>query len=478
MMQAAIHKQVPVRLELATMIYHVVVAMVLLPATIVLGEFVNYALIPYVVYLVWREDVQYYPALIVLCATGSTLAVLILVLMLIKVITRIGHFQQTNTHWLVVWLLAPLPFLLWVAGVKFFSLGEGFAASIIHLQFYLSLVPFLYGMLLSATLSGRMPYALFGLFIAAQAYYPIIVQVFETALRIKVFSAALLLIVGVFISAQYLMRQLKTEIGQVLTVLSLFYLGLHLTGLLELKFTLLFAVLIGSSILYFTNSPDTWRYFDVLYLKSGYLALLVAMFVLSITFAKQYGVVGNISELSYTDLGDLPQLLQYKLFGDRGLLWASILMHLEQTSHWLPPYVVESYARLIPGGGILDDTTFGAHNIPLELLRQYGFLVGVICTALYLVFVRLGFSFFTLKNQNIHYRMLVAVALGLNIAAGFSGMFVLMANHSVVNMGIVGMAFGTYLARSAARSGLWRPGTVRKWTVKTTITRMVETHRP
>src|SRR5690606_13125044 len=122
--------------------YNVILALLLLPAYQMLGEALKYVVAPYVLYMVWKRDPIYLPALFVHFTPGSTISSFILILVLVLTIADFSRFRKMGIGWLLLLALLPLPFFIYQTIERIFVLNQGLIQILTPLSFYLGIFPF------------------------------------------------------------------------------------------------------------------------------------------------------------------------------------------------------------------------------------------------------------------------------------------------------------------------------------------------
>src|SRR5690606_38355269 len=129
----------------------------------------------------------------------------------------------------------------------------------------------------------------------------------------------------------------------------------------------------------------------------------------------------------------------------RALIWAGgweLVKGRDMLGHL---YATPSYSFYNDRGSIIDDVEFVIHSIALDLLRNYGLIVGIIIT--------LTFAFMLIKgpgklllNKKLSYNnypiIFSATCLGAGWVGGLVGQHVLMPTFSLLLMGLSGVLYG------------------------------------
>jgi len=419
---------------------HFLVALVLLPFQSMIPEVGKIALVPYLLYLVWSKNPLYIPSLIVLIAPGTTIAYSILLSTLLLTFTHFLSLKKRGIGWLVILALMPLPIFLYMTGVRVFSLGVSIVEALKPLGFYLGLFPFFYGVLVAPKVNNTVVSGiLFTLFILPLYKF---LPFSELTIRAYWFS---LPVFFSLVGAKIILRK-KFEMNNYWFVLGGTFLILSLVGLLGLKFTLIFSGLIALIALGSSLKRDT---VVLKFLAKPRIILLSVLLVaFMINGAKKFSVQKSNAflqqdELSYFVWDEFWTLLQFKAFDDRAIIWAGGWDTIIKTELWWTPYDVPQYSYETNKGANFKNVEYGIHNIGLELMRNYGIMVGGFITLIYLLFLIQGPGKYLFRNRKLDgLSILASACIGTGLVGALVGQFVLMVTFSLILMSISGILFG------------------------------------
>jgi hypothetical protein len=148
-------------------------------------------------------------------------------------------------------------------------------------------------------------------------------------------------------------------------------------------------------------------------------------------------------ELSYFVWDEFWTLLQFKAFDDRAVIWAGGWDTIIKTELWWTPYDVPQYSYETNKGADIENVEYGIHNIGLELMRNYGIMVGGFITLIYLLFLIQGPGKYIFRNRKLDgLSILASACIGTGLVGAFVGQFVLMVTFSLILMSISGILFG------------------------------------
>jgi len=415
---------------------NVAIALLFVPAYMYLGETFKYFVSPYIIYMVWSKDPRYFPALIIHIIPGSTISSLILLTCLIMVISKMGSVYQYRLRGL--FLLAILPALIFIGQIfiKIFYLNNTFIEIVSSLSFYLGLFPFFYGVIVSKKVNNQIwESILIVLFLLT-----IMMFLPNTQIKFRGYWFSFPLFVVIFVSI--INGQFRNGLNNSILLISLlFILLIIILKEIELKFTLIFSATVSITILFF-------YYFRIKILLSWLtklrlivLGILVTILII-ISSSSYNGKYRNYEELSLFDMESPLEYFIYKALGDRGVLWRGGWDFMVQEKLIWPPNEVPDYSFVNSSGVNIEGVNFGMHNLGLELMRNYGFVVGGIIILVYVLMITRSGRVFSLNYQNVYVLIFAATVLGTGIVGGLVGQFPLMSTFSFLLMGIAGMIYG------------------------------------
>jgi hypothetical protein len=165
-------------------------------------------------------------------------------------------------------------------------------------------------------------------------------------------------------------------------------------------------------------------------LAVGFTALATAPLLLVLSIVKSDH--GSGSGTSSAEQASQVDRISAKITGDRGPLWSAAMDQIAGGPYLLAP---SGRAILVPSsvGGNLTEWTVGAHNTLLEVMRNVGPLVGLVCVALVLEQLRRG--------------LVASSKLANSVAASFGA--------AAFAVGTVGISTGDYPLDSNVALWLW-----------------------
>ena len=91
------------------------------------------------------------------------------------------------------------------------------------------------------------------------------------------------------------------------------------------------------------------------------------------------------------------------------------------------------------------EASFGGHNIYLELVRNYGYMAGILLCVEYLFIGIAARKIFLIKRLNPLFMLLAATSISIMIVGGLTGTYPAIMNFSIANFTILGVAYALTL---------------------------------
>jgi len=213
-----------------------------------------------------------------------------------------------------------------------------------------------------------------------------------------------------------------------------------LIGFIEIKFHFLGSVLLSFliTILYLSKKNLLIDFFTKKRLVV--FMIIIIIYIMSVTFDYSLSNV-PFSSFSYYDITSYPQFIIYKAFADRGVIWNAVWSDLLYYQYLIPPIFVYGYSYTSISGAKME-VEFGAHNLFLELLRQYGLLFGMIVSVSYISMIVYVGKVFKIERDDFYFILLASTIFGIGVVVGLTGMYTLMINFSFLFMGLAGLLYG------------------------------------
>jgi hypothetical protein len=411
---------------------HLVIAILCLPIHYYMGEVLKLALLPYVLLMVFSKNPNFLPALIIHTTPGNTVSLVILLACIWLTLINYNKLKKYKITSILNSLLVLLPVFLYFLYDNVFIKNIGFSFSLQYLGFYLSFFAFFYGILLAEKINKN-------------HWYPILLIIFlmpiimfiplPQKITIKLFWLALPLAITVLL-ANFLGNKLKVKRNlKVWSILFIICIGIpH-----GLKFTPILSAIIAILILLFYIKG--YKVFFNALTKPRIGVIVTILIILAISNISDYSPEENFKDYKIVDLDSLIAYIKFKTFDDRAVLWKGGWDFLINSSYVWPTGKVPSYSYITSGGSEIDEIEFGIHNLGLELMRNYGIIIGTYLSVIYLIIItKLKIVFKT--DTNSFLLVFSATLIGLGIGVATVGQAVLMPAFSFTFLGLIGICFG------------------------------------
>lgn len=414
---------------------HIIIALMCLPIHYYMGEMFKLALLPYIIFMLYSKNPNYLPALIIHTTPGNTVSLVVLFATIWLAMANFKKLKQTGVAPLLVCLLIVFPVFLYFLYEGIFIKNIGLSFSLQYLGFYLSFFPFFYGVLIADKITKAhwvsIVLVIFLMPIIMLLPLPerIVIRLFWLALPLSI-----CLFVVSFFSNKLKVRGVDFKFWSILFIL---FIGIPY----GLKFTPIFSALIAILILIFYVKGYKSLFNLLTSFRVGIVVLI--LIVLAINNIGGYSTYQqiDIANFEIVDFESFMTYLNFKTFDDRAVLWKGAWDFLINKSFYWPTGEVPSYSFQTSSGRDIEDIEFGAHNLGLELMRNYGIVFGVYLISIYLIIItKLNIVFSSTKNPFI--LILTATLMGLGIAEAIVGQAVLMPIFSFTFLGLVGSCYG------------------------------------
>lgn len=420
---------------------HFLIALIILPFQQTLPEFVKLAFTPYIFYLVFTKNPIFIPALIAFVTPGTTISFAVLISTFVITLLSISDLKNYGLSKILLLSFLPLPFFLYLTYQRLFELGAGLIGTLVPLDYYLGLFPFFYGVLCYRKFGND---SLWGI-ILALFILPLLNTFQIIDFSVRVFWLSYPIFLTIFLSSIYLFITNK-KIDKGLFILSVLFLLVHLSP----KFTVLFSGIVGLSVIYLKASNRQF-YLSILTGRKVVVLFLAIVFLIITNTDTAINSLNaqNISydESSYYESWEtFKEKLYFKSFGDRAPIWAGAWdMLKEETEYYFyPPLEPLKYSMRTLSGSTIDENELAIHNLLLELMRNFGFLIGISIFMIFIFYLVLGPGKFIFKSNNGHIALifLAAGTFGSGIVGSLVGQYPLMGTFSIGMISICGVFYG------------------------------------
>lgn len=384
---------------------------------------------PFVVYIVCKQDASYLPALIIHCASVTSIMYAILMSMMLVCISKSKTLMQDKKiklYYLILLIMLPIYLVLTYQRLRFD--GDTWQESLSYTSYYLSFWSYLFCYLISGTFKNNT----------------------SKELVISLFVFAFLCIVGDLLDKRILYQIIN--------------LGIVYGGILYAKKQSWSGLIVGLfSLIYFFTLPELT--FSLLFTIFYAVVIVVSVFSSSCRIIKlatshwPYVIIGilmifgiaNYMNISYGEYGDridlsnwnlLVNRFQYKLFSDRAPFWSAGWFQLTELMPIFPIHNIPDITAYGSDGHVYNDISFGAHNTPLQLCRIFGFFMGgglIIC---YIISTLKASEYFSFEPKDLITLSLVAVSFSYSMVLFLTGTAAMLPDMCLLSFGILGITSG------------------------------------
>jgi hypothetical protein len=394
-----------------------------------LGNVFILVMAPFVLFMLIKQDARYLPALMLHCASDTSIMYLVFFVMMIVCITKTNVlFANKHTRFLMVLLLLTLPLYLVVTYQKMFLDGLTWQGALGYSTFYLSFWAFMYCYLLADTFNkGIVKHLLLSLLIV---YLVCRIPAFHHPYRL----VSMIVFLGIVYGAFFIFHKKDILFGSIVTIVSLvmfFMRSLTFTELLTPVFALIVFFLWNKN-----KSNMAQRSVSLL----PYIIVIIVMI---------YGVntidTVNIgfAELDISSGWEaITNAAKFKFYGDRVVFWSAAWDQLITLKPLLPMHDIPNITAYSISGNVMDDISFGAHNAPLQLLRIFGFIMGGLLIVCYIFCNMLASKILVQTNVDPSLIPLFTIVFANMILVFWGGTASMLPNYALFTFGLLGVAYG------------------------------------
>ena len=385
---------------------------------------------PLAIYMVFKKDVSYLPALMIHCTSETSIMFVVLFSMMIVCITKAKVlFRNFYSRWLLIMLLTIFPIYIWLTWQRFYLDHDTWQMALTYSFYYPSFWAFPYFYLISNTITTK------------NIYYTLVSMLLFSFLCFATgdfFRKVIyvVIIVGIVYGVLLLFEKNKKIIGIVLGVsILLFFLSLP-----GLTFTLLLTFVYGLLIAYLSSKQhDT-----IVQRLTGILPYAIMLLIMVIGISSYTTVnYGAYSEnVDFSDWGKLINRMYFKLFDDRAPFWDTGWQQLLYYRPVLPKHDIPNISVYLNNGHYLEEVTFGAHNSPIQLFRIFGFLMGGAMILCYILCTVSASKVFAVRTINKPALTLFSVSEAYTLVLFVTGTASMMPSVALFSFGLLGLASG------------------------------------
>ncbi len=374
--------------------------------------------------MVWQKKAIYLPALIVHFTAGTTVSLFMLLTALVVCLLNLKTLKKQNLIKIFRAYILLLPLFVYLFYQNWVLKDISFSLSLTYTAFYLGIVSFFYGSLISHQMNKSIyKFTIAVLFILP--FYSLLPFDFTIRLYWLSLPFFLALLFINFTKHKKLLKHKYLILPIIFIILFLPFMGIKFTLLVSGSLAFLFFIFLAKQKDFFLKFFRGYR----LLIMSVFIVVFVMM-----TSSKNsvYDLVENEEnglEISFSNIDNLFTALKYKAFDDRGMIWKGGFNHLLDIKHFWPTGEVPIYSYTMASGVEIEEVNHGIHNIGLELMRNYGIVIGVYVAVIY--FIILGLLTKAAK-RTIDYdvKFVLAVLISVGFVGGMVGQFVLQPTFS------------------------------------------------
>lgn len=414
----------------------IAIAIITLPIQYFGSDFLKISLFPYVLFLLFSKKADYIPALVIYSLPGNTISLLIILGCFLISIINYRILKKMKIGFILKGLLILAPIFLYSFYELFFIKGVGFSLTFNYLSYYLGFFCLFYGVLVAP----KFKQIHLNSIILVCFLLPLIMFIpsHEEKIVIRLFWLALPLSMTILLKGFF---NIKLKINSTLGIFSFLFIfliaipyGLKLTPVLSgiISIIILASLSKSSKIVYKILNPKILSIFIFLFLM-----LALSLGQSNIQSNKEYDIDSEIDNFS-----SLLSYINFKAIDDRAVIWAGVIKEIDQNLLYLPTGSALKINFINSSGHSIEESDYGAHNVLLELIRQYGLICGISLS----IFLIIIFSRFKVIFQNSKNSLLIlfsASLLGLGISELFFGQALIMSIFSFTFFSMIGLCYGS-----------------------------------
>lgn len=412
----------------------------------VAGTIIHFILLPIIFYMVYTEDPDYFPGLILLLVSGSFSAMTLYLSIFFVVLLKAKYFYNSDLKPILILLLLCLPLIIYHL-IEVTLYYQELIPVVKSVQYYLAFFPFFYGYQIAKKINYKninsIVIVLLLLLLAPLFGIP------NWGNRITAFSIPFLFSL-IFILNKKLLKNNYETLFKITLVFFAFFLIINRN--MFSGHTIL-AIVLSSLIIIIRYKFSNFRILRILKPNILFFISVILIFITiysTVTFSGLLNIDSGV-ENRFANLSNAINYGYFKIIGDRGPIWASIWNDLIKEMNIIPPVLNKQLF-------IMSNTTYSsfyipmdAHNIYLELFRQFGIFIAPLLIAAYiLVLSRASTPLFSKSTDTLLFALTASV-LSVGIIGGFFGQFVLMPTFSFFFIGLAGMLYSLSSAQNKSQ---------------------------
>jgi len=405
------------------------------------GMTFKFLFMPYVLYLMLNRREEHVPGLIIMLSYGNILTIFAGFVSLYFSLSRIKTIKQSGYYWywlILIWMLPVYIALLFMRLPIY-----GFIGAFTSIEHYIVFWFLIYGVLNSDIITRRMlNFTIFPFLLLLVLNTTNIIP--SDSLKILFRMTGLIELIIFLMLFKLYRRELNFKGSIYIRLSMLIYIPVRIFYFSDYKFTALLALLIA--LFFVFKRADFLQYNPSLLAirmkrKANIVVLFPVVFTI-ITLLLTPFLVYDFSDVNlenyYQNDSGIIQVILGKLFVDRGVLWLSVVDTISGIGSFFPSTNIINIQLnlLLSDVGSIEEISFGAHNILLELMRTEGVFFGLILSFLYLNQIKRLVDN-TINNDptvNLYRFALV----GIGIAVFTTGMYTISLNVAFIYMFLSG----------------------------------------
>ena len=394
-----------------------------------LGSVFIVAMAPLVIYMIIRQDARYLPALMLHCASDTSIVYLVFFAILIVCFVKANClFANKKTRFLFWLLLLTLPFYLVLTYQKMALDGLTWQVALGYSSYYLSFWAFLYCYLIAGTFTRSIAkHLLFSLMVV---YLICMIPRFHVYYRI----VSMIVFLGIVYGAFFILHKKDIILGGFVVIISLtlfFMRSLSFTELLTPVFAVVLFYLWYSGRTRFAQRSVSWPIYFIIIIVMIYG--VKSFDSVNISYAKLHVSAGWDA---------IVKAAKFKFYGDRVIFWDAAWDQLMVLKPFLPMHDIPDITAYSISGNFLDDISFGAHNTPLQLLRIFGFIMGGVLNFCYIYCNILSSKILGQTKIDAFLIPLFSVVFANMVLAFWGGTAAMLLGFALFTFGLTGVAYG------------------------------------
>ena len=401
------------------------------------GQSFIFLMAPLLIYLILSEDGNYFPAIMIHCASGTSIMYMAFLAMIYVCIKNYKNKISKDFFLrLCFWLLTIISPLFLILVYQRITLdGDGLWGALGYATYYLSFWGFLYCFIIEKSMDFNPKYLIY-------ITFSLFLMMFIPGIKVGSFSrlaySSIYVIQAVSVYEFLYSKQPKWIVLFVVMFILMSANG-HVLTFTEFGITILTTILVYASV---KDKKVLLKSFSGL---SYYVVIVVIIIYGSITYQGQ-SILTMETGVDFSSADAFIERFRFKLFADRAPFWSASLMQLDMIRPILPLHNIPDIVPETIYGSSMGEVSYGAHNTPLQLLRIFGFIMGGILCLLYMAMTIKASNYLTkLSKQKTIWLPYFCASLSSTLLYFLTGTSAMLCYYSLFSFGILGIAYSKYL---------------------------------